>query len=450
MRRNSVITMMFMFGAAVKTSDAEAKLDLYVDKSTQQMQVVKDGRVLYVWPVSTGRDRFSTPSGVYTPERMERTWFSRAYYDAPMPHAIFFRGGYAIHGSYAISKLGGPASHGCVRLHPRNAALLFGMVQQEGPSNTTIVVGGHADRPPLRYRDYDEPLRSAYRNGPLTRGANSPSARMPPVEGADRYAPDRSVNRDAAYPPSAPETARHSPYYPSDRAPNPNAYPRGSEDAPYYDADRYGDGPRPPQRSPGIEPDYAADPYVDQRSAPYRPNVPPYYAPDRRGEGRFASPHGPRMPPLAPDHSVDGLARRRGDSGPVAMRGGEPATRMPAPRFEGDGSLERIPAAGGNYRPAPTGAKPRLNRPADESPSRRVTMGDTAKAPPPAPPSTPPAVSLPSASPPSPAAPQDLPPAPQPSTDYTYKILPPSYWAGASWRWRAKRDTDTVPPAASP
>lgn len=39
-----------------------------------------------------------------------------------MPHSIFFHGGYAIHGSYEINRLGGPASHGCIRLHPANAA----------------------------------------------------------------------------------------------------------------------------------------------------------------------------------------------------------------------------------------------------------------------------------------------------------------------------------------
>jgi hypothetical protein len=59
-----------------------------------------------------------------------------------MPHSIFFHGGYAIHGSYEISHLGGPASHGCVRLHPDNATTLFELVERQGPSNTRIVVTG--------------------------------------------------------------------------------------------------------------------------------------------------------------------------------------------------------------------------------------------------------------------------------------------------------------------
>jgi lipoprotein-anchoring transpeptidase ErfK/SrfK len=59
-----------------------------------------------------------------------------------MPHSIFFQGGYAIHGSYEINRLGGPASHGCIRLHPANAAALFELVKSEGTGATTIVVSG--------------------------------------------------------------------------------------------------------------------------------------------------------------------------------------------------------------------------------------------------------------------------------------------------------------------
>ena len=69
---------------------------------------------------------------------MMRSYFSRKYYNAPMPHAIFFYYGFAIHGTTNISQLGGPASHGCVRLHPSNAATLFALVQRNGAHNTTI------------------------------------------------------------------------------------------------------------------------------------------------------------------------------------------------------------------------------------------------------------------------------------------------------------------------
>jgi lipoprotein-anchoring transpeptidase ErfK/SrfK len=65
-------------------------------------------------------------------------WYSRKYHMSPMPHSIFFLGGYAIHGTDAVGRLGRPASHGCVRLHPSNAATLYSLVRQSG--STQIVV----------------------------------------------------------------------------------------------------------------------------------------------------------------------------------------------------------------------------------------------------------------------------------------------------------------------
>jgi len=123
---------------------ARASVLISVDKSMQQMSVSVDGVPRYRWVVSTGRAGYGTPSGTYRPQRMERTWFSKEYYNSPMPHSISFHGGYAIHGSYEIHHLGGPASHGCIRLHPANAATLFALVKQRGMGDTTIVVsGGH-------------------------------------------------------------------------------------------------------------------------------------------------------------------------------------------------------------------------------------------------------------------------------------------------------------------
>lgn len=123
-------------------ASAHAAVVVTVDKSTQRMSVAVDGTPLHSWAVSTGRAGYGTPSGTYAPTRLERTWFSRAYYNSPMPHSIFFHGGYAIHGSYEISRLGGPASHGCIRLHPSNAATLFSLVRRYGAGNTRIIVTG--------------------------------------------------------------------------------------------------------------------------------------------------------------------------------------------------------------------------------------------------------------------------------------------------------------------
>ena len=78
--------------------------------------------------------------GVYHPQMMARRRFSRKYYNSPMPRAISFYGGFAIHGTYELSRLGGPVSHGCVRLHPSHAAALFELVRRSGPRNTRIEI----------------------------------------------------------------------------------------------------------------------------------------------------------------------------------------------------------------------------------------------------------------------------------------------------------------------
>ena len=138
--RRIVFAALCVVLALSAASRAEANVLVRVDRATQTMDVTVDGASLYRWPVSTGRRGFGTPAGTFRPQRMAPRWFSTVYYNAPMPHAIFFHGGYAIHGSYDIARLGGPASHGCIRLHPSAAATLFGIIQREGMHNTTIVV----------------------------------------------------------------------------------------------------------------------------------------------------------------------------------------------------------------------------------------------------------------------------------------------------------------------
>lgn len=139
MRRSlqSVLAALTFFVCA---GAAEAGVNVRIDRSSQTMSVYVDGQLMHVWPVSTGRSGFSTPGGSYRPHRLERKWYSRKYHMAPMPNAIFFRGGYAIHGTTEVSRLGRPASHGCVRLHPSHAAQLYGLVQSYGASNTRISI----------------------------------------------------------------------------------------------------------------------------------------------------------------------------------------------------------------------------------------------------------------------------------------------------------------------
>jgi lipoprotein-anchoring transpeptidase ErfK/SrfK len=117
-----------------------ASLTVTIDLSDQQMTVREQSRIVHTWPVSTARAGYCTPVGTYRPIRLERMWYSTIYDNAPMPHSIFFHGGYAIHGTTEIGNLGNPASHGCVRLHPDNARTLFNLVLHHGRAATQIVI----------------------------------------------------------------------------------------------------------------------------------------------------------------------------------------------------------------------------------------------------------------------------------------------------------------------
>ena len=119
---------------------AHADVAVHIDKSSQRMSVSVDGAPRYSWPVSTGRSGYGTPSGVFHPQMMARRWYSKRYYNSPMPHSIFFYYGFAIHGTNDLGRLGGPASHGCVRLHPSHAATLYALVERNGRGSTRIVI----------------------------------------------------------------------------------------------------------------------------------------------------------------------------------------------------------------------------------------------------------------------------------------------------------------------
>jgi lipoprotein-anchoring transpeptidase ErfK/SrfK len=130
----SIITPAAPAGAAVLVT---------IDKSTQRMTVAVDGNLRWIWPISTGQPGHDTPSGKYTAFRMEADHFSKEWDDAPMPHSIFFsQTGHAIHGYLNTRRIGSPASHGCVRLEPANAARLYALVEQQGVPNTKVVVRG--------------------------------------------------------------------------------------------------------------------------------------------------------------------------------------------------------------------------------------------------------------------------------------------------------------------
>ena len=137
MRKIAIAALVFMLASV---GGASAGIVARVDVSKQVMTVSENGRVVARWPVSTARSGYRTPRGSWRPTRLHKMWYSRKYDNSPMPHSIFFHGGYAIHGTNYVKNLGRPASHGCVRLATANAAKFYSLVKQIGPGNTRIVV----------------------------------------------------------------------------------------------------------------------------------------------------------------------------------------------------------------------------------------------------------------------------------------------------------------------
>jgi len=171
-----MIRAVIVAAALTLTAVAPVRADVLVviDKSAQQIRVVVDGNLAHVFTTSTGMYGRGTPNGTYGVERLHRYWYSHKYDNAPMPYSIFYDGGYAIHGTTEISRLGRPASHGCVRLHPKDAAVLFALVREQGKENTTVVVTG--TNPPKR-----KPPRASGRQRDRTPARSIPRSRGDPA-----------------------------------------------------------------------------------------------------------------------------------------------------------------------------------------------------------------------------------------------------------------------------
>jgi lipoprotein-anchoring transpeptidase ErfK/SrfK len=139
MRWNALLAILFGLVLSLP-SVAQAEIVAKINLSSQRMAVFVNGAPRYNWRVSTARPGYRTPTGTFEPTALVRYHRSSIYEGSPMPYSIFFLRGYAIHGSYEIKHLGRPVSHGCIRLHPSNAAALYSLVQRYGTGNTLIKI----------------------------------------------------------------------------------------------------------------------------------------------------------------------------------------------------------------------------------------------------------------------------------------------------------------------
>lgn len=280
MRMRSLMAFGFGIGLVALASSAQAAVLIEIDKSAQRMNVTRDGQELYSWPVSTGRGGYDTPSGSYTPFRMEADHYSKEWDDAPMPHSIFFtKLGHAIHGSFETKRLGSAASHGCVRISPANATTLFSLVKAEGMANVKVAIKGDirlASRKPVPEDNAREPRIPAQRDA-----ERAPDVQQPPLNYA-RPGDSRYAQPNAPQPPL--NYAR--PY--DDRYAQPQyGQPYGTQ--PNYAQQDYGvQAAQPYPRPRYVQPDYAPRPYYAQPryDDEYEAPAPVY----RRPRGLFTDP----------------------------------------------------------------------------------------------------------------------------------------------------------------
>jgi lipoprotein-anchoring transpeptidase ErfK/SrfK len=138
MKKHLTVGILALFALA---SPASATVKVTIHLSTQTMKVDEGGFFgSFNWKISTARSGYVTPKGSYRPYLLKKMHYSTRYHGSPMPYSIFFKGNFAIHGTNYIKSLGRPASHGCVRLDPKNAKRLFEMVKEAGVENTQILI----------------------------------------------------------------------------------------------------------------------------------------------------------------------------------------------------------------------------------------------------------------------------------------------------------------------
>ncbi len=120
-----------------------------INKQAQRLYLYVDGVMVDTFKVSTGDAKHQTPNmSVRAAGPIFKKYTSKKFPGGDymglgnMPYAVFFRGGFAIHGTTPgnFSKLGKPASHGCVRLHPDDAVIFNELVRTVGLSETWVTV----------------------------------------------------------------------------------------------------------------------------------------------------------------------------------------------------------------------------------------------------------------------------------------------------------------------
>lgn len=103
-----------------------------IDLSTQTLRAYEGSRVVYEFPISSGKWG-RTPTGEfrvwiklrYTLMHGGSQQLGTYYYLPNVPYTQYFYQGYGLHGTYWHNNFGHPMSHGCVNMRTSDAETLF-------------------------------------------------------------------------------------------------------------------------------------------------------------------------------------------------------------------------------------------------------------------------------------------------------------------------------------
>jgi hypothetical protein len=150
-----------------------------VDLDEQILVAYEGERPVYATLVSTGKWRHETPTAIArVASKLERAHMvsdtDEPYSVADVPWTMYYDHNFALHTAYWHDGFGGPRSHGCINLAPRDARLLFRWSSPDVPPGWLAV-----------YADEDNP-------GSLVR-IRSRKAPEPAFRGYARTVRDRTV-----------------------------------------------------------------------------------------------------------------------------------------------------------------------------------------------------------------------------------------------------------------
>ena len=142
-----------------------------VDRDEQVLVAYEGKQPVYATMVSTGKWKHATPTVIarvgskLLTASMNNTRGDEQYAVADVPWTMYYDNSYALHTSYWHDGFGGPRSHGCINLSPRDARALYQWSSPDIPAGW-IAVYGDADNPGslvrVRSRELPEPMFRGY------------------------------------------------------------------------------------------------------------------------------------------------------------------------------------------------------------------------------------------------------------------------------------------------